>query len=432
MGSRVSHPVLADVAETPLHFLEDLLAKPELLKTPPTIVPHFAFQGRVTLLAAGEKVGKSTLMGQAVAACVEGAEFLGEAPANRLVLWVGLDEPLGDIVRRLARHGLGGGVYIYDELPSFVELEASIEATGAGVAIIDTLTEFAAGVIDDPNSPRQWQPVLKVLRGIAQRTSAAIILLHHVNKSTGKYRDSSQIGAGVDQIVEMNEVENDPTLRKVRVRGRCHSETFNIRYIGDRYELEGAELPLDVRVRRAIESNPGIGMTKLRTAVGGKGALVDDVVKQLRDDGLIEDRKVGIAHAYYVTPTALQNVVSAYGQLGTDAGQTPVPDTCPDLFQNGTRDRAAENFVSDEGQAGTDRGQALGQPLPVPNPYIGDSGTGVEGSSDIPPCSFCGMELQLTVHRTYRCPDCCPDNRWASKANGNGTRPRGLIKGLRV
>jgi hypothetical protein len=52
---------------------------------------------------------------------------------------------------------------------------------------VDTLTEFAAGIVDDLNVAVQWQPLLKALRGILlQRTGAGGVLLHHANQSTGK------------------------------------------------------------------------------------------------------------------------------------------------------------------------------------------------------------------------------------------------------
>jgi hypothetical protein len=52
--------------------------------------------------------------------------------------------------------------------------------------VVDTLTEFAAGVVDHLNAAVQWQPLLKGLRGILQRTGAGGVLLHHANQSTGK------------------------------------------------------------------------------------------------------------------------------------------------------------------------------------------------------------------------------------------------------
>src|SRR5215218_2310626 len=87
------------------HRLEDLLARPELLEPPPVVLPRLAWAGRVTLLASPEKTGKSTLVGQAVAAKAQGKDFLGEPTERGSTLWLALDEPLNDVVRRFVRYG---------------------------------------------------------------------------------------------------------------------------------------------------------------------------------------------------------------------------------------------------------------------------------------------------------------------------------------
>src|SRR4051812_25717502 len=87
----------AAVMAVKLHHLEDLLADPSLLEPPPVVVPRLAWAGRLSLLAAPEKHGKSTLVGQAIAAKAAGADFLGEATTPGTTLWLGLDEPLNDI-----------------------------------------------------------------------------------------------------------------------------------------------------------------------------------------------------------------------------------------------------------------------------------------------------------------------------------------------
>ena len=76
-------------AELPSYYqLRDLLQRPELLHPPPVVVPRLAWEGRITLLAAPEKPGKSTLLGQAVAAVAQGHDFLGDPPVEQgVTLW---------------------------------------------------------------------------------------------------------------------------------------------------------------------------------------------------------------------------------------------------------------------------------------------------------------------------------------------------------
>jgi hypothetical protein len=225
-------------------LLSDLLAQPELLEPPAVILPHLAWEGRVSLLASEEKLGKSTLAGQAVAHLVRGAGFLnGLAPA-RAVLWLALDEPLPDLVRRLHRFGARSAVAIMTERPSALVLQQIAEELGAGLIVVDTLSEFADGLVEDQNAAEQWTAPLRLLRSVAQTTGAGVLLLHHTNRSTGKYRGSSQIGAGVDAILEMAADSADPMVRVVKSRGRVCLETFRLRYSEEHgYELEGGELP---------------------------------------------------------------------------------------------------------------------------------------------------------------------------------------------
>lgn len=317
----------------PYEMLEDLLLHPELLAPPPVVLPRLAWDARLTMVAAREKAGKSTLVGQAVAALAEDQLFLGEPIRPTTVLWMGLDEPMGDIVRRLAGYGATGRVAIMTERPGVVALENAITELGAGLVVIDTLLEFASGFVQDANAAMDWQPILKSLRGVLQRTGAAGIVLHHGKKgSDGEYRDSTQIGAGVDAIITMREVEGDPTLRKCKYRGRLRSEDFDVRFTDGRYELDQGTPTLEMRVLQTIASSPGCGSTALRSVVGGKAADVDGAIRDLLSRRAIEDRGDAFRHQYVIRPPGQglgqgAQVVVGQGRTGLDRVGTggPVP-----------------------------------------------------------------------------------------------------------
>ncbi len=78
-------------------------------------------------------------------------------------------------------------------------LQALIESVGAGLVIIDALADVMAG---DENSKEDVQPVFNHLRKIADQTGAAILIIHHSNK-TGGYRGSSAIKGAVDLMVKV-------------------------------------------------------------------------------------------------------------------------------------------------------------------------------------------------------------------------------------
>ncbi|MBA3344986.1 MAG: AAA family ATPase [Gemmatimonadales bacterium] len=282
--------------------LEDLLADPSLLEPPPVVIPRLAWAGRLTLLAAPEKSGKSTLVGQAVAAKATGGEFLGERIPQGTVLWLGVDEPLNDIVRRFDRYGARDHIVIGQAIPGAQELREAIGEINAAAVVIDTLAEFARGFVDDYNAASQWVGLLGTLRGVLQATGAGGILLHHTVKGGRTYRDSTQIGAGVDAILEMTPADEDPAVRVVRTRGRMTMADFRMRFTDPWYQLDGTELPLELRVYRVIVSNPGMGRARVRGAVYGSTA-VDRALADLCSRGAIEDRRNGsTAHAFFPRP----------------------------------------------------------------------------------------------------------------------------------
>jgi hypothetical protein len=120
----------------------------------------------------------------------------------------------------------------------------------------------------------------------------------------------------------MSVSENDPTVRKVRARGRMKMEDFTLRYISERYELDQGELALEVRVYRVIEAQPGIGLGRLRKAVSGGSGAIDATVQDLARKGAIVDRGDSGSHAYHTRQ--LENVVRGRQGSGKGVGKPEV------------------------------------------------------------------------------------------------------------
>lgn len=294
-------------AEPEYQTLTDLLANPKLLEPPPIIVPRLAWEGRVTLLAAREKVGKSTMMGQAAAALAKAPQaFLGDDIADPApTLWIGLDEPLGDIVRRLDRYGLRepaltDRIAIRNQRPSLDVLLRMVEAFRPRLIVLDHLTEYVTGVVDDPNSPTQYQPILRDFRQLAQATNTGIVLLHHASKAGG-YRDSTAIGAGVDAIVLMVEDEKDEALRVCKCRGRVAVSDFRLTYVGGYYETTDGGVSLNLQIQRVIRAQPGCSTRAIVSQVHGKTETVVAELSEIEVSGLIQNRGNGSRSAWYTS-----------------------------------------------------------------------------------------------------------------------------------
>jgi hypothetical protein len=98
----------------------------------------------------------------------------------------------------------------------------------------------------------------------------------------------------------MMPADEDPAVRVVRTRGRMTMADFRLRFTDPWYELDGTELPLDLRVYRVVQSNPGAGKARVRGAVYGRSDEIDAVLADLCRRGAIEDRGNGRGHAYHV------------------------------------------------------------------------------------------------------------------------------------
>ena len=219
------------------------------------------------------------------------------------VLWLALDEPLADLVRRLHGYGARGDrVFVVRQRPSMAELMGLITELEIGLVIIDTAAEFATGLVDDFSSAAQWTPLLKALRGALEQTGCAGVLLHHTTRAGDRYADSRALGAGVDVILTMLRDGEDTTVRKIKALGRIPVADFRIRFDGSRYEVDGGELPMGTRIYRVISAQPGIGKGKLRAVVGGASKDVDAELKVLLQTKAVEDRGERGRCAFYAVP----------------------------------------------------------------------------------------------------------------------------------
>jgi hypothetical protein len=173
---------------------------------PIAVLPYLAWGGRLSLLAAREKDGKSTLVGGAVAALTQGASWLGQpcAPVGP-VLWLHEESP-DDVVGRLQQFGADLSRVHLLQLPrpeAARDLSANVARLKPVLVIVDSLIRYTGGRVTDPTRATQWEPIMSELLGLAQKSGAAIMVLHHAGKKDGEYRDSTEIGAGVDMLIQM-------------------------------------------------------------------------------------------------------------------------------------------------------------------------------------------------------------------------------------
>jgi 5S rRNA maturation endonuclease (ribonuclease M5) len=320
-----------EIARPTPHALRALLERPELMLPPPALIPNIAYQGRVTLLSAREKAGKSTLVGQGVAALSRGGHFLNEQLQPGRVLWYPIDEPAGDTVRRLQLFGADpDSVIIQTERPTADELRAEILATNAKLVVIDTLGELWSGRITSARDAEEVGPYLRPFVVVARETNCALVLLYHTTKSGAEYRDSVQIGASVDIILtlrmpgikseadggEWDTGREDDGRRVLDGRGRGGINVkVRLAFDGTRYNMGDAPMPLRSRVLNELTYGPASGNSLVSVLKARRDTVLSEL-RTLSAEGLVEQTRDGQKISFALT---------ARGAAGQTGHPVPAP-----------------------------------------------------------------------------------------------------------
>ena len=195
-----------------IHNAADALAPRPPVKW---IVEGLIYEKSITVMY-GDGGTKKTWAGMYLAACVASGAPWGDIETHKTrVLFVDEENGDGEISGRAAyciRGALSdqGADLRYISLAAFhldnpqdeAILTAEILAQGAGLVIFDALADIMLG---DENAKQDTQPVFNAFRRIAEKTSAAILVIHHANR-TGGHRGSSVIKDAPDILLR---VESD-------------------------------------------------------------------------------------------------------------------------------------------------------------------------------------------------------------------------------
>jgi hypothetical protein len=194
------------------------------------IVDGLISAGSVNVFFGEAGCGKTWALLDLAVCMANGAPWLGMATKQGAVLII--DEESGR--RRLSRrmnailqgHDAGPdtpvmavslAAFDLGNKEDYVHLYNLIINTGARLVIIDALADIMPG--RDENAVKDTAPIFLSLRKIAEETQAAIIVIHHANK-TGGYRGSSAIKGAIDLLlsVEKKNDSNNMTFKTDKAR----------------------------------------------------------------------------------------------------------------------------------------------------------------------------------------------------------------------
>jgi RecA-family ATPase len=276
-----------DFAE--VYTLRELYDNPALLAPPVPIIKRLAYQGRVTLLSAPKKSGKSTLCGAAIAALSAGGTFLGHPTDAVPILWVCLDEPLNDLVRRFNALRADPDQVLVTATRSMARILASAVAGEFSVLVIDTIGDLLVGEVESENDSAQVRRALAPLRAYARDHNAAVVLLHHTGKVSGRSRGSGAFEEIVDLVLTLSRDKDDTTIRRVEAEGRVGVEDFGFRLTADGVALADAEATIQELVEMAVYAEPGCSTNSILERVKRNRNEVHSAIGVLSNVGRIQN-----------------------------------------------------------------------------------------------------------------------------------------------
>ena len=374
----------------------DIEAQPD----PRAVVPGLLYEGYQTVIEAGPKWGKTTMIVDAVAAAYASSEWLGEScDEPGPILWISeMAEPLirAWLARRLPE-GVKPNIYV-SPICSLTELASAVEEIHPCAVIVDSF--IAAFRAERPNSgkPDEWRAgdvreFFTRLREICPTS----LTTNHVRKSDGAGRDSGDLHAAVDLLIELRDEDSTRHYIAPELSDRRRTLHYAGRILHGRVThcLMGADFgftvvdggntsgggggsdvftagepvdPLDAKIDGYLMRHPeGVSQNAVRKAV--RGARVRSLVARLKVVGTLGPDKLWRRATDALSPPPKQAVPDSQpppvGNSGTGGAVPAVP-------VNGNKGGTGTGTGSGTGShpigeppPGTGSGNHLREPVPV-------------------------------------------------------------------
>jgi hypothetical protein len=215
------------------------------LEPPPVhwVVDSLICKGDIHLLIGEPGIGKSWLtMGMALAVAGDSKEFLGfNVGEQGRVLYLDEENPEDLVYSRFAKLGMSEqaaknirylnnvGVRLDKQADDVIEEALDFEPT---LVVLDSLTRFHT---EDENHAGAMASLFHhAIKPLARETGAAVVLIHHANKSDSnssykRSRGSGDIPASVDAGFDVREVgENSLAVANFKSRRQAQGNTFYV------------------------------------------------------------------------------------------------------------------------------------------------------------------------------------------------------------
>lgn len=190
--------------------------------------------GGTSCLAAKPKVGKSTLARHLAFCVARGLPFLGRATLKGPAMLILVEENEGEIIAQMRLLGASPKDPLFFHFSNvgetvLEELEAEASKVKPALIVIDTL--FRTLRVEDSNSYSEVSRALDPLQGLALRTGAHIMTIHHAGKTERPGADgmigSTAIQGAFDSNLMMDRKESgERTLMSIQRYGQPFEKTL--------------------------------------------------------------------------------------------------------------------------------------------------------------------------------------------------------------
>ena len=266
--------------------------------------PYIPF-GKLTIIQGNPGEGKTYFAMMLTAACTNRKLFPNMEDVEPFnVIYQTAEDGMGDTIKpRLVEAGADlSRVMVIDDSEEVLTLsddriEKAVRQNHVRLVIIDPVQAFIGADVD-MNRANEVRPVFRKLGMIAEKTSCAIVLIGHLNKSSGTqstYRGlgSIDIMAAVRSLIFIGKVRKDPTTRvliheKSSLAPPGETMAFKLgdeegfRWVGA-YEISADEL-LDGKEGKATETKLERGAKLIQELLVDKNEIsireLDDKAKE--------------------------------------------------------------------------------------------------------------------------------------------------------
>lgn len=171
-------------------------------------------------------------------------------------------------------HFISMGSFDFRREDDMSDLTRIGRSVNAGLIVIDALANIMVG--GDENSVTSVQPILRNLRSVALGCSAALLIIHHTNKSGG-YRGSTSLSAGVDHMLSVYSPPGQDLIRLKTLKSRDTKYVLlhaRANFKPDRFHLTFTD--------EKLEDKPSLNSTSLHV-LRSIANLVTATTQQLMD-----------------------------------------------------------------------------------------------------------------------------------------------------